>query len=792
MSQFFKEYSIFYKLNGGNNNTNNPIKYNTQMDDVTFLPPTRPGYTFEGWFKDAGFLDPIESFSPSEQSQRNDRFDEIQVPFSGINILAVGTDEQTSNTLFYTWGYAKDRRLGFESLDDVISTPYRQTLDFNGSLYLGARSLHYIKSGELYGIGRNNHGILSTGDTTNPIDYVLAPETKQKEGYLNFTSNNIRDFKVGRITMAIVDQDGDLYITGYTQSGKRGDGTVENTHSFTKISTISNVSKILIISEYTLVVQKEDRTVWVAGFSTELLPKSLSRLTKLFGYDITSRDELLHWRRLSKFDDVDALVYNNGQENPDVLDTVINSDIISIMAKFKDKFTIYGTNTHNKFGIPSISEIDVYSQVDISHIIPEEFTYNSDVPTGILNSPVVVSRDPKEKRTILPADMFNYQSTFFPLLSINYNDSSVSLDYYNLDLGKKVKSTKIHNEYINEFDDISNYEFDTTQFIIKENRVIIFGGHTVYRIFTFELSDKILNESYSLSHNILYSPIPNSSNIPIKQNQKMFIGINSMEAERDISPKAFFVKRHNLEDQDDIDLSKDGTNERLRPIIRDKRDYIYDTQELARFPELSHKSLDIEQEYIPGSAKVSTYIGQQITDLSEFSFILDNIVKDINYESEDILLEQQETLRVISLDRDSIKILNIDHIENANENLIVRDIGNRQISIGGDTKLIYPYLPITFREIIKLDTINREYDLIIGLYYNYLSSSVRSIDNSFESLSISELDNILSKNLQLSDPYINIKDLYSRALTDAQTFKELKSSYKAGAIILGDMTFYNN
>jgi uncharacterized repeat protein (TIGR02543 family) len=47
-------YSITYTLNGGTNDGSNPASYNVTTPTFTLANPTRTGYTFAGWFADAG------------------------------------------------------------------------------------------------------------------------------------------------------------------------------------------------------------------------------------------------------------------------------------------------------------------------------------------------------------------------------------------------------------------------------------------------------------------------------------------------------------------------------------------------------------------------------------------------------------------------------------------------------------------------------------------------------------------------------------------------------------------
>ncbi len=46
-------YTITYNLNGGTNSKSNPTKYNSKTKTIKLKNPTRSGYAFEGWYKDA-------------------------------------------------------------------------------------------------------------------------------------------------------------------------------------------------------------------------------------------------------------------------------------------------------------------------------------------------------------------------------------------------------------------------------------------------------------------------------------------------------------------------------------------------------------------------------------------------------------------------------------------------------------------------------------------------------------------------------------------------------------------
>ncbi len=56
------KYYITYNLNGGTNNSSNPSSY-TIEDSITLTKPTKPGYTFNGWYSDANFTTKVTSIS---------------------------------------------------------------------------------------------------------------------------------------------------------------------------------------------------------------------------------------------------------------------------------------------------------------------------------------------------------------------------------------------------------------------------------------------------------------------------------------------------------------------------------------------------------------------------------------------------------------------------------------------------------------------------------------------------------------------------------------------------------
>ena len=59
-------YNVNYELNGGSNNPENPSSYNKQSYDSVLKAPTRAGYIFKGWYKDAAFNTQITKIEASK------------------------------------------------------------------------------------------------------------------------------------------------------------------------------------------------------------------------------------------------------------------------------------------------------------------------------------------------------------------------------------------------------------------------------------------------------------------------------------------------------------------------------------------------------------------------------------------------------------------------------------------------------------------------------------------------------------------------------------------------------
>ncbi len=60
-------YKIIYKLNGGKNNPKNPKTYKRNARTITLRKPTKPGYTFVGWYRTKNFKKKITTIKRSSR-----------------------------------------------------------------------------------------------------------------------------------------------------------------------------------------------------------------------------------------------------------------------------------------------------------------------------------------------------------------------------------------------------------------------------------------------------------------------------------------------------------------------------------------------------------------------------------------------------------------------------------------------------------------------------------------------------------------------------------------------------
>ncbi len=66
-ARFITRYTITYELSGGSNTSQNPTNF-TEEDSVSFLPATRTGYNFGGWYLEESLTTPVTQIEPGRKS----------------------------------------------------------------------------------------------------------------------------------------------------------------------------------------------------------------------------------------------------------------------------------------------------------------------------------------------------------------------------------------------------------------------------------------------------------------------------------------------------------------------------------------------------------------------------------------------------------------------------------------------------------------------------------------------------------------------------------------------------
>lgn len=65
------KYTIKYNLNGGKNNSANPVQYYYTTSTITLKNPTRTGYTFDGWYTDSDCTNPITEVTENSTGNKS-------------------------------------------------------------------------------------------------------------------------------------------------------------------------------------------------------------------------------------------------------------------------------------------------------------------------------------------------------------------------------------------------------------------------------------------------------------------------------------------------------------------------------------------------------------------------------------------------------------------------------------------------------------------------------------------------------------------------------------------------
>jgi len=150
-------YQITYNLDGGTNNAANPATYSVTTSTITLAAPTQTGYSFLGWYSDAGFTTQV-----------------TQIPAGSTGAITLYAEWQGigSVTISFTVNPVDPQALSFSPSSVTIASGYTATLQTSNSTLLSLGG-----SWQWYVDGVQVSGATSSSFTYDPATYGLGQHT---------------------------------------------------------------------------------------------------------------------------------------------------------------------------------------------------------------------------------------------------------------------------------------------------------------------------------------------------------------------------------------------------------------------------------------------------------------------------------------------------------------------------------------------------------------------------------------------------------------------------------------
>ena len=130
-------YTITYELDGGTNVPENPASYNVETETITLRDPVKPGYTFEGWYKDGEFTTQVTEITQGTTGNITLYAKWEQIPFTTVKVEGGSctlNDKEVTLSSFWISPY-EVTQAEFESL----MTGNQNGIEANPSYFQGER-----------------------------------------------------------------------------------------------------------------------------------------------------------------------------------------------------------------------------------------------------------------------------------------------------------------------------------------------------------------------------------------------------------------------------------------------------------------------------------------------------------------------------------------------------------------------------------------------------------------------------------------------------------------------------
>ena len=118
-------YTVTYNLDGGTNDSSNPINFTGSQLPITLGSPTKEGFTFEGWFTDSGFMNRIYDLEAEQNYVLYAKF------------VAIPTNEET---VLYTTGFESTEGFTASTTYNNTALKYTGPIDEQWGTYYGTPS----------------------------------------------------------------------------------------------------------------------------------------------------------------------------------------------------------------------------------------------------------------------------------------------------------------------------------------------------------------------------------------------------------------------------------------------------------------------------------------------------------------------------------------------------------------------------------------------------------------------------------------------------------------------------
>ena len=174
-----REYKIEYELNGGKNNTANPISYTVDSNLIILQTPSKLGFDFKGWFTEVDFKSQVYAIPTGSMGDKK-FYAKWQAIVYTIEYELNGGENNSTNPTTYTIE-SDDIVLQALSKTDYNFVGWYQTADFSDRI-ITTISLGSYGNKTLYAKWESKYFLFNNGTITGLTDYgktcseIVIPE----------------------------------------------------------------------------------------------------------------------------------------------------------------------------------------------------------------------------------------------------------------------------------------------------------------------------------------------------------------------------------------------------------------------------------------------------------------------------------------------------------------------------------------------------------------------------------------------------------------------------------------